>query len=298
MENKNRNDMELSFDLPDADWDNVQKTTEECPGVFYLSICRPDSIVCRELYAVTPSAVPEIISEEAITYGNKIGNIYFFEYDIEHSGWHLIQYEIMRYKCKHGIQCYETQSLYGTAAFATEQYPEYFGETIPPRCTPWGLVVRYKKAVDGVYFLETDRCEWVLALSFPVWSVGISEDAKQFGSFCEVDKRMNQEEAEYLYFQRNKCAPPIFELLQNEDYTGIRKFIVSQEVLENVLYKETPFYVIAKNLSEVAWLKAISTLLEATGEKTENEQLAEQAEKNYIHLRPDLANQELLKLPK
>ncbi len=171
--------METNFSLPDDDSNDIQTSIEECPGVFYLNICRPDSIVNRELYAVLPSAVPEIISEEAVTYGNKIGDTYFFEYDAGHSGWHLIQFEILRYKTKRGLLSEEEQSLYSTAIFAAEQYPEYFGETIPPRSTPWGLVIRYKKAVDGVYFLETDHCEWVLALSFTVWSVGISENAQQ-----------------------------------------------------------------------------------------------------------------------
>jgi len=294
MKDNGQEYMEVNFNLPDDDKINIQDIVEECPGVFYLSVRKPDSIVQRELYAVLPSAVPEIISEETIAYGDKIEDTYFFEYDKGHNGWHLVQFEVLRYKTKRGLFIDETQSLYGAAIFATEQYPEYFGETIPPRCTPWGLVIRHKRAADGVYFLETDQCEWVLALSFPVWSVSISENAQQYGSFCEEDKRMIQEEAKYLYFQRDKCAPAIYELLQDETYKGIRKFINSQEILETNLYMKTPSYAIAQNLSEVDWLRFIAGLLGIPEEQIDDEQY----EKNYIRLYADLTSQEFLKLPK
>ncbi len=297
MENKNQENMSLSFELPDADWDDVQDITEECPGVFYLSVNREDSIVLRELYAVQPSAVPEIISEEAAVYGKKIDGVYFFEYDLVKSGWDLVKYEIMRCRYKHGVPFDETASLYSTAVFSADQYPEYFGETIPPRCTPWGLVVRCKKAADGVFFLETDKCEWLLALSFPVWSAGISENARQFGSLHEADKRMGQEEAEYLYFQRDKCAPAIFELLQNKKYDGIRKFIYSQEVLETALYIQTPAYAITKNLSENSMPAYITELLK-TGTEKDTDLLSGQVSKHFIRFNPDIVDKELLILSK
>jgi len=216
--------MTLDFNLPGIHREYIRDRIEECPGVFYLSVCRPDSIVRRELYAVLPSAVPEIISEETITYGNQIGDICFFEYDVEHNGWHLVQFEILRYKTKHGFLQDKTESLYSVAMFAAELYPEYFGETIPPRCTPWGLVIRHRKVADGIYFLETDRCQWVLALSFPVWSIDLSDSTQKHGSFCAEDKRLGQKEAEYLYFRRDDCEPVIFELLQNEAYKKVKDF--------------------------------------------------------------------------
>jgi len=299
MTDNNFNDFVNPFALPDADWDDLRSITEECPGVFYLVIHIADFKLPREMYAVMPSAIPKIISKEAIVYGNEIEGIYFFEYEgefnTEHSGWNVIKYEILRYKTKHGIACDEADSLYSIAIFSASQYPEYFGEPIPPRFTPWGAVVRYKKAASGVFFLETDRSEWILALSYPVWSVDISDSVQQLGSLCDADKFTGQDEAEYLYFQRNKCAPAIFELLQIKKYEGIKNFIYSQEILETALYMQAPTYVIAKNLAggKDDFLVELSKLLGIPIETLLNPKTGIQ----YIQYHPELANHELLKLP-
>ncbi len=42
---KNKKYAASQFDLPNADWNQVNNVIEECPNVFYLNICRLDRIV-------------------------------------------------------------------------------------------------------------------------------------------------------------------------------------------------------------------------------------------------------------
>lgn len=287
----------------DEVWGEIKSMEEVCPGVFYLTTNRPGHIICREMYAVMPDS---IISEEALAYGESAdGGLHIFEYEVDGSGWELVHYELLRYQAKHGIPIDETDSLYCSAIYAADRYPAYFGGLIPPRITPWGLTLRYKKAAEGIFFLETDHCEWVLALSYPIWSVELSDVAKHLGKQCSLDKQMGEEEAEYLYFKRDACAPPIYELLDSSEYKGLFKFIRSKEVLETHLSRWFPEYVIWHNSMELSG-HGISDILEnllgAFGCRPEvsDEQAEEkQAQRisNCIRYMPELEELEHLLLP-
>lgn len=287
-------------------WGELKGVDEACPGVFYLVTYSQEHIACRELYAVTPEAVPNIISKEAVAYGKKAeDDICIFEYGVDGNGWELIHYEVLRYRVKHGIPVEETDSLYSAAIYAVDQYPAYFGGTIPPRTTPWGLTVRYKKVADGIFFLETNRCEWVLALSQPIWSLALSDVAQNLGKRCSLDRQMGEEEAEYLYFKRDACAPPLYELLGHAEYAGILTYIHSKEALETHLNRRFPEYVIWHNSLELSGrgmsdilenlLGALGDEWEESGEPSEEKEALRIA--NCIHYTPELVDVEYLLLP-
>ena len=64
--------MNVPFDFDENLWGEIQQITEVEKGVFEIAAKHRHDIVCRELYVVVPDAVPEIISEETISYGTAI----------------------------------------------------------------------------------------------------------------------------------------------------------------------------------------------------------------------------------
>lgn len=297
----------LPFQLVKEQWGTVSYMKEECPGVYYLAtVMEAEDKLGREMYAVLSTAVPEVISSEAVSYGKETDGVYLFEYGVDDSGWPIISYEILRYKTKAGIELEDGDSLYSSAIYYADEYPEYFGGLQPPRCTPWGLAVRTKKAQEGIYFLETDRCEWVLALAHPIWNIELSAQVKAMGELCEHDKSLGEEHAQYLYFQRDKCAPAIYELLDCSCYQGLRPFIESQEVLEAQVYKQNMEYAVMHNAAQVSGhgkCDMLTDILEVFGcegvrEEVETDELKEKRLKACVHLNPELADKELLLLPR
>jgi len=297
----------LPFQLVQEQWGVITFIEEECPGVYYLgtSMRTPDC-AGREMYAVLPTAVPDIISNEALAYGKDADGVYLFEYGVENNGWDIIQYEILRYKAKAGLEIKDTESLYCTAIYSADVYPEYFGGLLPPRCTPWGLTVRTKKAQEGVYFLETDRCEWVLALAHPIWDIELSEAVQSMGVLCDHDRSMGEEYAQYRYFKRDKCAPAIYELLTHSGFENLRNFIKSQEVLEAHVYQQNMEYAVTYNMTQVSGhgkCDMLTDILEMLGcegvrEEFETEEKQAQRIEACIRLNPELAAEELLLLPR
>lgn len=149
---------------------------EECPGVYYLSFL-PESegaLFCAEYYLVLDNAP---ISKEARGYGQPLenGQGLLFSLEQEGSGAKIIEYEIYRYLVAHQLPLPEGESLHACAVYAAEDYPEYFGMLPVPALTPWGYTARYRALASGVYWIETDRCEEVLAVGHPIWEADLSD---------------------------------------------------------------------------------------------------------------------------
>lgn len=297
----------LPFHLVREQWGVINRIEEECPGVYYLGTTMgTQDYVGREMYAVLPSAVPDIISTEALSYGKEAEGVYLFEYEVENSGWDIIKYEILRYKTKAGIGLQNIESLYSSAIYSADVYPEYFGGLLPPRSTPWGLSVRTKKVQEGIFFLETDRCEWVLALAHQIWDIELSDAVKKMGTLCEQDKSMGEEYAKYLYFRRDNCAPAVYELLTCSRFESLRSFIKSQEVLEAHVYQQNMEYAVTYNMTQVTGhgkCDMLTDILEMLGcegvrEEFETEELQTRRVEACVRFNPELAKEELLLLPR
>lgn len=308
MERNHFEGSELHFPYPlDEDvWGEIRYVEQECPGVYYLGTSSSEAFRCgREMYAVVPAEAGSIISEEVLQYGAESGGIYLFEYEVEGSGFELVRYEIGRYCVKNGISLEDRHtSLYTEAIYAAEKYPKYFGGLLPPRHTPYGLTVRTKQVAEGTYFLETDRCQWILAVAFPVWSCDLSEEVQKLGKNSEADLLSGVEEARYLFFDEEHCAPAIYELRQIADYQGLDCYISSRAVLETQLYLHYLDYVVWHNAMESTghgMSDMLSNILALFGvEPPEREETEEQKTRrleNCIHLTLDATGQRLLTLP-
>lgn len=295
----------LGIYLDNEEWGDIVLTEEKAPGVFYLATKNGNHLLCREFYAVTEKAVPNIISQEALVYGTVCRDIRLFEFG-EDNGWELIDYELGRYHMKAGTASKE-QSLYCTALYAAEKYPDYFGGVTPPRYTPEGLVLRVKKVYEGIFFLETEQCRWMLALSYPIWNCDLSEYTQSLGKTCEQDLQAGTEEAAYLFFSEDVCAPALYELLDCSDYEGLLAYIDSRDTLETHLYCNFPAYTVQHNALEVSGHgkgDIFADILSCFGCEipplSEDEALLDQKRRvaNCIHLVPGCENKRLLNLPK
>lgn len=276
-----------------------------CPGIYYVTTTGNRGHAGREHYVVLREAVPDIISPEVLAYGKPIEDGgYEFEHEVEGSGWELVTFEMERYKVKQGIPFENGENIYASAIYHADKYPGYFGGHIPPRMTPWGLTIRWKKASEGVYFLETDRCEWVLALAQPFWSIDISELAQELGEECEADLQLDAEEAVYRYFRGDGMAPAIYELLDFKDHCGLLDYIHSKEALETYLYTHCPEYVLQYNATEMSGhgkSDILENLLGVFGCPVPEGDIGDAQKRrmtNCIHYYPELAEVELLRLPK
>lgn len=229
---------------------------EEIPGVYYVAVCQegvrqfPD-----ELYVVLPDLAGDAISREALSYGKKEGDLYIFEHDREGSGDLLISFEIAQYKVRNKIPLEYNDTLYCTALCGAELYPQYFGEVIPPRHTPYGYTVRYKTIVPGTFFLETDRAEWILALSYLACSE-LTDPVIELGTSYEQDGgEEDPDEVKYLFFDKEVYILVIYELLSMGGYDALGNYITSREVLETALWDAFPEYTAARVAEQIKYLK-------------------------------------------
>lgn len=301
METKKQNQ---PFQLTE-DMGHLLSAELRCPGVYYVVTAGSPGHASREHYVVLQEAVPDIISLEAYAYGKPAGeHAREFEGEVDGSGWELVDFEMECFQVKQGIPFRDGESIFSSAIYFADKYPEYFGGHIPPRMTPWGLTIRWKKASEGVFFLETDRCEWVLALAHPFWSIDLSELVQELGEECDTDLQLDAEEAVYRYFRGDNLALAIFELLDYGDHCGLLDYIHSKEALETCLYSHCPEYVLQYNATEMSGhgkadiLENLLGVLGCPVPEKDPEDARSRRSANCIHYYPEFADVGLLRLPK
>lgn len=243
-ERKTHSQNNLPFKLDEAQWGTINEVTEKCPGVY--GVCTDPTegrYAGRKLFAVTSAAVPSIISQEVIDHGIKAGDAWVFEYTGPDSIYNLVRFEVTQYRVKRGLPPDESEdTLHSFSVYYGEYFPWYFGGTIPPRNTPFGLTIRVKKASEGLFFLETDQCRWVLAISFPIWYCELTPYVTKLGTLCDDDLSTRVTLSRYLFIPIERCAPAIDELLQGPDHKGLQQFVRSKEALDAALQKHFPEY--------------------------------------------------------
>jgi len=154
---------ELPFDLS-KEIGKITRARLESPGVYLVITCTEQKdpnleLVDSEYYIVTEDA--PAISKEAKAYGKTFPDhpgLWVFEYDNEEDGSSIIGFEVCRYqRLQHLPE--NGDSLHTHAIYSMELYPEYFGAIPAPAVTPRGNLIRYKTLANGIFWIETDRCE-------------------------------------------------------------------------------------------------------------------------------------------
>lgn len=241
----------LPFDLR-AELGEILTAKVESPGIYYLEVEKDGE--CRELYVVTPDA--PAVSDKARTYGQVFPNYPELRvYDLLQlgSGRSVIEFEICRYQLKCHLPWDKSDdSLYVHALYGAEEHPDYFGYYPVPMYTPRGRTVRHKMIINGAYWLETERCEELLAVCHPI-SGAISESERGLGERLEYERMMGEENMfGYLFFPKRSSAIPLYELsLVHEEIEA--SGIVNMPALLNAVCEFYPEYTAMHNEREAEY---------------------------------------------
>ena len=243
---------DLPFDLT-AELGEVVAAELKSTGVYYICAKQMREIPTNtEVYVVTADA--PAISEKARTYGKELlGHPDLRVYDLLQpgSGRFVIDFEICRYQIKCHLPEIEDKdslgSLYTAAVYGAEEHPDYFGAFPVPVFTPRGLTVRHKAILNGVYWLETGRCEEMLAVCYPIWQSDIAISEQNHGEQLEYDRIHGIDNTlGYLFFSKRNSIIPLYQL--SIGYPEIRENgVVDVAALLNAICASYPEYAAIHN---------------------------------------------------
>lgn len=246
------------LDLLACELGEIHRWEEECPSVYYLAVL-PDTANAEEYYIVLEDAP---ISQEVRAMGRPLKRVPVLAYrlDSEDGAHTVVKYEVLKYLTRHGLPLPEGSSLLDTALFGVERCPNYFGAYPVPLCTPWGRTLRHRPLDNGVYWIETEQCIEVLALSYPIWDGELSE------GLIEIGRKMGAEgDMGYLYFLREAACVAVWELLRTRSEL-IDAGLIRKPELMNAIWRYQPGYALGYNAQEQAGLHdTLGLLLYALG---------------------------------
>ena len=221
---------------------------EECPGVYYLGILPEDQgAVGREYYAVFENAP---ISQEVRAMGRRLETVPAWVYllDSEEGPRWAVYYEMLKYKTMHGLPLPEGESLRDAALYGMELCPDYFGAYPVPPQTPWGFTLRHRPLDNGIYWMETDQCAEVMAVSYPIWETELSDGVQILAMRLDHEGELG-----YLYFSKQAACVAIFELLRTRSGLSALGLIRKAELM-NAIWEYYPEYAMGFNAQEQAGL--------------------------------------------
>lgn len=251
-----------------AELGEIRLCEEECPGVYYL-YALPENGCGKEYYLVLADAP---ISQDARALGRplKTFSALIYLFDSEDGGRSAVQYEVLKYKITHDLPMPEGVSLRDIALYGMELCPDYFGTYPVPPQTPWGYTLRYRPLDNGIYWLETDQCVYVLSVCYPVWSSELPD-----GLLNIAGKLDHEDEMGNLFFREDSACIAIWELMRTRSELASLGLIRRVELM-NAIWEYHPEYAMGYNAQEQAGLNEISKLLYVLG--LENRELKSPAE--------------------
>lgn len=282
----------LPFYVDDKQAETWRGAVQICPGLYEMV---PGWKVC---FVVLTEKAGEIFSDEALAFGIEEGGAVFFPSHDGECGDHIIRYEIQRYLTLHGYPVLEWDPIKIISLFGAEEEPDYFGTPAPPLHTPHGHMTRYIQMGLGIFFIETDRFEQMLALSNPVWSAELTPTALALAELTEDDKKRGLDQStEYIFFSRTMCAVPLYELILDNMHPELEPFIISKNALIASIWKYNPEYAVIANAREQAGFGTRNLFYQIYKSVGIDIPALEQPPQNLIPYKPDEQECEFLKLP-
>lgn len=232
---------ELPFEVDEEKWGVFLLAEVICPGLYLL-------ITLRGLYYVAlEEAAKKIFSAQAMVYGIHSRDAVFFPTHDGKGEDHVIRYEIGRYLALQGCPVPAYAPLWACALDGAGEFPEYFGAPVPPVETPHGRVTRYLEMDKGIFLLETEACQQMLGVSYPIWNAELSSNATRRAEMTAYDRSNNIERTMgYLFFSRRICEIALYELYPG--HAPLKEHIVSLTALISAIWRHCPAYAIAANL--------------------------------------------------
>ena len=261
-------------ETPDTPWEiedelgEVAMTEQQCPGVYYAACRWDEQEQPREYYIVDRDTTS--ISHEIKKRGTpmeKHPEYLIYPIDRGDTVYLIVKFEAQRYRQKHGLPPLEADNLHTTAVYGMEIHPEYYGEYPAPLVTPRGYTIRYKTIAAGIFLIETDRCETVLALGYPVWCETLSDYVQGIAEIMEADRQNGIDNTlGYLFFQEQTACIALFELMQGGNSRIADSPYVDVPSMMNAIAFRFPEYTMTHNLREMCGLNdTTGHLLKALG---------------------------------
>ena len=254
---KERLELALEEDIGKATM--IQEIT---PSICYVATIGEDTTAPNEYY-IAEKDCPEL-SKEAKEYGKPLDHnpeYICFVADTPEYGRMVIEYEVNRYLKKHGLPTMEGDRLLTIADYGREHEPEYFGDYPAPLATSRGLTMRYVRLSSGIFLIETDRLETILAVCYPIWQSELSDYAKIQGEKFAYDQLCGIENTEgYLFFPETSAGVALFELWvvhKQLEQSGR----INPLAMMNAIWKHHPVYAASHNVREQAGLNDGMALL-------------------------------------
>ncbi len=227
----------------------------EGPGVYYLAAKEHG-----EFYIVEQTSISDIAKSYGKQYPGYAGLLFYSLADVC-SGSKIIDYELEKYAIDNGVPSHDSATLHNAAAYGTEVHPEYFGAYPAPVHTPWGCTLRYRRIVNGIFWLETDQRQEVLTICYPIWNASLSETAMRLGATMDADREHGIHiSLAYIFFRKPDACIPIFELMRTRREWG-QTGRIAVPALMNAIWRNHPGYVLVHNVREqlgvndaVCWL--------------------------------------------
>lgn len=282
---------ELPFEVDVEKWDAFRGAEPICPGLYLMETRHGGCFVVLKEWA------EKIFSSEALAYGTEDGNAVYFPTHDGKYGDQVIRYEIGRHMALLGRPFSAYDPLYVQALYGSEEAPGYFGAPVPPVDTPRGRMTRYLELDKGIFLLETDHCAQMLAVSYPIWNAELSSAVHAMAEMTEYDRSTGIDlTMGYLFFSRELCAAPLYELMQNQ-HSELEGRIISKTALISAIWKQSPAYAVAANMQEQMGMGAGNLLYHLAGALGVDAPELEQPPKDFIPYIKNAEDTEFLQLP-
>lgn len=228
----------------------VQHAEIICPGVYFLIV--EDT---AEVYVVMEDA--PAISAKAWSCGRELSGhpeLRVYEFYQKGSGWRIIDFEVRRYQMKCHLPLRESEdSMLSLALYGMEESPEYFGTFPVPFLTPRGCTVRHRMLLNGVFWLETDRCEEMLAICYPIWEADITIPEQNLAEQLEYDRMQGiTKTLGYLFFPKHSSCIALYELCYHHPKI-VESGAVNMAALMNAILRLYPEYAASHNKEEAKY---------------------------------------------
>ena len=233
------------------DLGTIIHTEWQCPGVWYVAN-EGNGFIAGEYYIVEHDTL--CISDAAKLHGTYLANhpdLLLYDLLDPEGGKGIIQYEIARYRKQHGLPLSDDNPLLATAVYAMETNPEYFGSYPAPIQTPHGILTRYQTIANGIFVLETDECERMIAICYPLWDTTLTEYTIAFGEQTAYDRQHGIDNTlGYLFFPVKHGCLALFELLIDAPEI-LSSPLIDPAALNNAIWQLHPEYAAIYNRGEV-----------------------------------------------
>ena len=173
-----------------------------------------------------------------------------YDYNAEHGGREVVLYEAYRYLAQHKLPIPDGSTLLSSATYYADDYPEYFGLIPAPVVTPRGFMTRYLTLANGIFALETDTGERLIAIAGIFWSLELQDNTKLLGmKVANLSGDKVLVEVQYLFFTEEDGCLALFELLPAHRAltTSAR---LDKLALMNAIWRYHPDYAMGHNLRE------------------------------------------------